>query len=57
MDKEKGMEKVAGLATNICKQCGKRFEVAYFEGEAKEAAQRSYCLACILGVKREEPEQ
>lgn len=34
--------KVGGYLTNICQQCGRKFKVAWYEGESSEKAVKDY---------------
>ena len=43
---------IAGYVENICKQCGQKFEVAFYTDETEEAARKSYCLSCIMGLRQ-----
>jgi len=44
--------KVKGIVRNVCKECGRDFYKAYYEGETEECGKGSYCLGCILGVEK-----
>lgn len=35
-------------------QCGRKFDVAWYEEESSEKAIKDYCLLCIMGLKRRE---
>ena len=45
--------KVGGIVENICKECGRIFQKAYFEDENEEKGHANYCLSCIMGKGEE----
>lgn len=40
---------IKGTVDNICKRCGRKFKVSFYEDEIRKAAEKGYCLNCILG--------
>ena len=48
------LEEVKGTVENLCRQCGRTFRMAYFEGEDEKMARGSYCLWCIVGIGEKE---